>query len=225
MNEYAKRVHSIVKDAPISETQQEFIINLIDDLAQSNDSEQLLQLYGSPENFVEKHQREEKQINESPSTVDATTAEIKQKQNNVPRNPLLSKIIKVLYYILLRIPFIVIRVLATILILWITFIIATSPLTSIATILAAVVIILATLSFFIALNAVMTNTYRLLINFIQFNNYESRRLYKIVIWAILTFVAFIIFNIGVHGFISSISLSALTDRFNHITNFVTSFIN
>lgn len=39
MNEYANRVHTLVKDAPINNKQQEFIIELIDDLAKTNDSE------------------------------------------------------------------------------------------------------------------------------------------------------------------------------------------
>lgn len=228
MNEYANRVHTLVKDAPINNKQQEFIIELIDDLAKTNDSEQLLQMYGSPENFIEQHSSEVKQEDSTVKTTPVkrtTNNNVEKNNNNAPRNKGLCKIIKILYFVFLRIPFMIIRVIATIFILWSTFTIATSPLTSIATIISAIVLVLATLSFFISLNAVMTKTYRMIINYIRFNKFKFHSLYSIVIWIALSIISFMIFNVSVHGFISSISLSALTDRFEHIANFITNFIN
>lgn len=228
MNEYANRVHTLVKDAPINNKQQEFIIELIDDLAKTNDSEQLLQMYGSPENFIEQHSGEVKQEDSTVKTTPVkrtTNNNVEKNNNNAPRNKGLCKIIKILYFVFLRIPFMIIRVIATIFILWSTFTIATSPLTSIATIISAIVLVLATLSFFISLNAVMTKTYRMIINYIRFNKFKFHSLYSIVIWIALSIISFMIFNVSVHGFISSISLSALTDRFEHIANFITNFIN
>lgn len=228
MNEYANRVHTLVKDAPINNKQQEFIIELIDDLAKTNDSEQLLQMYGSPENFIEQHSGEVKQEDSTAKTTPVkrtTNNNVEKNNNNAPRNKGLCKIIKILYFVFLRIPFMIIRVIATIFILWSTFTIATSPLTSIATIISAIVLVLATLSFFISLNAVMTKTYRMIINYIRFNKFKFHSLYSIVIWIALSIISFMIFNVSVHGFISSISLSALTDRFEHIANFITNFIN
>lgn len=185
-------------------------------------------MYGSPENFIEQHNGEIKQEDSTVKTTPVkrtTNNNVEKNNNNAPRNKGLCKIIKILYFVFLRIPFMIIRVIATIFILWSTFTIATSPLTSIATIISAIVLVLATLSFFISLNAVMTKTYRMIINYIRFNKFKFHSLYSIVIWIALSIISFMIFNISVHGFISSISLSALTDRFEHIANFITNFIN
>ncbi len=224
MNEYAKQVHLLIDEQQLDHTNQNFITNLIDDLANTNDSEQLLQIYGSPHNFIQQHYQESNQeVNLTPQ--ENKTIIDKQTNDQTPKNKGLTKLIKVLYYLLIRIPFIVIRILLTIFILWATFTIITSPITSFATIVSGIIIILTTLSFFISLNAVITKIYRLIIKYIQFYSFNLSSLYSPLIWLALTIISYLIFFNALHAFIASISINTLVDRFHNITSIITNFIN